>query len=933
MPKKHPKLFLIDSSSLIFRAFFAIRNLSTSKGLPTNAVYGYTTMLLGVLDKYKPDYIACIFDTPKPTFRKELYPDYKAHRGPPPDDLIPQFDLIRRVTEALGIVKLSEEGFEADDLIATLATMCQDCDITIVTGDKDLMQLVDERVKVLDTMKNITYGPAEVKEKLGVEPKFVTDYLGLIGDTSDNIPGIPGVGPKTAVELINEYGDLEKVLAGAPKMKPGRRRDLLIEHAESARLSKRLATVHREVEGCCTGVKLENLHAPAGYRPEFLDFLQEMEFKTLAKKYADIVAAGGGASGTAGSAPQAGGADETSPALGKAALTASDVDAREILPAAIVVGAGAPEIILVRNEREWAKCLEKLSSQPILAFDTETRGDRTTEVEMVGMSLSGDGAEAYYVPVRHQGEGTSDQVSAKKVVADFDRLIRDKKVVAQNLKYDYKVLLAEGLEPAEPKGGWFDTMLAHYLVEPEEKHGLDALAGRYLNAQIGDFKEVLGERPDFSLVPLSDAARYGGLDAWSTRRLYEPLAAELKRVNGEKLFREIEMPTALVLAHMEWNGVAVDTEILGQLSEEYSKELKIVEHDIFDTVGHPFNLNSPKQLSDVLFNKLGLPTLQKTKTGFSTDVRVLEKLAGMHPVPALIVRYRELTKLKSTYVDVIPSLIEKDGRVHASFNQAVAATGRLSSSNPNLQNIPIKSESGRKIRRAFVAAPGNVLVGADYSQIELRLVAHLSGDRTLIEAFNARVDVHRATAADIFHVKPGDVTDRQRSAAKAINFGLIYGKTAFGLAQELNISRTEAQQYIDAYFQRYSGVKTYMDKCLMDARETGMAETLFGRKRPIKDIENRNMAVRNNAERMAMNTPVQGTAADIMKIAMIKAHESCRRMGSKLVLQVHDELLLDVPAGQAEDAKAGLTSDMENVAKLSVPLDVNAGTAQNWMDL
>ncbi|MBI3554642.1 MAG: DNA polymerase I [Deltaproteobacteria bacterium] len=834
MPKKHPKLFLIDASSLIFRAFFAIRNLSTSKGLPTNAVYGYTTMLLGVMDKYKPDYIACIFDTPKPTFRKELFPDYKAHRGPPPDDLIPQFDLVQRVTEALGIVRLAEPGFEADDLIATLARLCEDCDITIVTGDKDLMQLVDNRVKVLDTMKNITYGPAEVKEKLGIEPRLVTDYLGLIGDTSDNIPGIPGVGPKTAVELINEYGDIEKVLAAAPKMKPGRRRDLLIEHAEVIHVS---------------------------------------------------------------------------------------------------VGAQSPDIVLVRNEREWAKCLEKLASQPVLAFDTETRGERTTEIEMVGMSLCGDGREAFYIPVRHQGEGTDDQVSSKKVVADFDLLIRDKMVIAQNLKYDYKVLLAEGLEVAKPKGGWFDTMLAHYLVEPEEKHGLDALAARYLNAQVGDFKEVLGERPDFSLVPLTDAARYGGLDAWSTCRLYEPLAAELKRVDVEKLFHEIEMPTALVLAHMEWNGVAVDTEVLGRLSEEFGHELKSIEHDIFDLVGHPMNLNSPKQLAQVLFGELGLPPQHKTKTGFSTDITVLQKLAHLHAVPALMVRFRELAKLKGTYTDVIPTLIEKDGRVHTSFNQAVAETGRLSSSNPNVQQIPIKTESGNKIRRAFVAGPGNALVGADYSQIELRLVAHLSGDRALIDAFNARVDVHRATAAEIFHVKPEAVTDQQRGAAKAINFGLIYGKTPFGLAQELNISRTEAQRYIEAYFRRYSGVKAYMDKCLMDARETGVAQTLFGRKRPLKDIENRNAAVRNNAERMAMNTPVQGTAADIIKIAMIKADESCRRMGCKLVLQVHDELLLDVPKAQSKEAAACLTKDMEGVAKLAVPLDVNVGIAQNWMEL
>ncbi|MEW6056331.1 MAG: DNA polymerase I [Bdellovibrionota bacterium] len=903
--KARPTFYLIDASSLIFRAFFAIRNLSTSKGLPTNATYGFLTMLLGAIEKHKPDYVACIFDTPKPTFRKDMYAEYKANRGAPPDELVPQFDYIHRLVQVLGIQKLAEPGFEADDLIATLAEKFKDTDVVIVTGDKDLMQLVDERVSVLDTMKDKLYGPAEVKEKLGVDPEHVTDYLGLIGDTSDNIPGIPGVGPKTAVELIKEYGNLEKVLAATVRMKPGRRRDLLIEHADKARLSKELATVKRDVGGCCSGLALENFKTPAAHTPEFIEFLNELEFRGLAKKYSASVGAVGA----------------TEPAAGATASTQTSV--------------GQPEIVLVANERDWKRCLEKLQTHPVIAFDTETRGGRTTEVEMVGMSLCGDGQETFYVPVRHQGEGTSDQLAPKQALEGFLKLVEGKTVVAQNFKYDYKVLLAEQM----PLRGdfsserFFDTMLAHYLVEPEEKHGLDALAAAYLGAAVGDFKEVLGERPDFSLVPLGDAARYGGLDAWATRNLYDPLKKELKECSLEKLFYGIEMPTAKVLAHLEWNGIAVDPDVLGKLSEEYAVELKEIEKEIFDTVGHTFNLNSPKQLSEVLFTKLGLPVIQKTKTGFSTDVTVLERLAHMHPVPAQIVRYRELNKLKSTYVDVIPSLIEKDGRVHANFNQAVTATGRLSSSDPNLQNIPIKSESGKRIRRAFVAARGAKLVGADYSQIELRLVAHLSGDEALIEAFREKKDVHRATAAEIFRIAPDQVTERQRSAAKAINFGLIYGKTAFGLAQELNISRTEAQAYIEAYFLRYKGVKAFMERCLTEAREKRMATTLFGRRRPIKDIDNRNVGVRNNAERMAMNTPVQGTAADIMKLAMVKAHESCERLGAKLVLQVHDELVLDVPEAKSKEALECLTQDMEHVADLSVPLETSGGIAKHWMDL
>ena len=909
---KHPKLFLIDSSSLIFRAFFAIRNLSTSKGLPTNATYGFVTMLLGVLEKHKPDYVACIFDTPSPTFRKDIYPEYKANRGAPPDDLIPQFEYIHKAVVSLGIKELAEPGFEADDLIATLTHRFKDCDITIVTGDKDLMQLVNGRVKVLDTMKNITYGPEQVKEKLGVDPHHVTDYLGLIGDTSDNIPGIPGVGPKTAVELIAEHGDLEKVLAATLKMKPGRRRDLLVEHADMARLSKQLATVRVDVGGCCTDLDLKDFVSPQKYPASFVSFLNEMEFKALAKKYGD-----------------------------GAAVLESKVDepqsAGDHAPAAVVQvsSSPAPEIVLVHNEREWQKALEALSREPVIAFDTETRGDRTTEVEMVGMSLCGDGKHSYYIPVRHQGEGTEDQVPVKKLIEDFTKLASDKTLVAQNIKYDYKVLLAEGgdLRGDFTSRRFFDTMLAHYLIEPEEKHGLDALASRYLNAAVGDFKEVLGDRPDFSLVPLQDAARYGALDSWATRNLYEPLVSGLKELSLEKLFYDIEMPVAKVLGQMEWNGIAVDPNVLGKLSEEYAVELKVLEKEIFDTVGHVFNLNSPKQLSEVLFVKLGLPTLQKTKTGFSTDVQVLQKLAHMHPVPALIVRYRELTKLKSTYVDVIPSLIEKDGRVHAHFNQAVAATGRLSSSDPNLQNIPIKSESGRKIRRAFIAEKGSCLVGADYSQIELRLVAHLSGDEALITAFREKQDVHRATAAEIFRVKPEDVTERQRGAAKAINFGLIYGKTAFGLAQELNISRTESQQYIEAYFRRYSGVKQYMEQCLVEARRTHSARTLFGRIRPIKDIDSKNMAVRNNAERMAMNTPVQGTAADIMKLAMVRAQRSCEKIGAKLVLQVHDELVLDVPVPKTAEALKALEHDMRDAVDLSVPLEVGAASGKDWMEI
>ncbi|MGE4233332.1 MAG: DNA polymerase I [Bacteriovoracia bacterium] len=901
MTKKDKRIFIIDSSSFIFRAFFAIPRLSTSKGIPTNAVFGFVTMLLKVIEKYKPDYVACVFDSKAPSFRKEIYDDYKANRGEPPDDLKPQFELVDKAIESLKFPKIAIPGFEADDIIATLVERFKDYKVTIVSSDKDLMQLVTDDVEMLDTMKDIHFGPSEVKDKLGVGPEHVTDFLGLTGDASDNIPGVRGIGPKTAVGLISEYGSLEKIYENLPSMKSSRKKELLETYEKEAKLSKKLATVLKNVK---VDVNLEDLNAPHTVPKSFVDFASDLEFHTLVKKYSNVVSS------------------------------------TQNAPSSSVSLGYEFRVQTVTEEKQFSQMLDTISKKSSVAFDTETmikksgssqNENRIRGVQTVGISLS-NGEQTWYVPIRHK-QGL--QLNSDLVFEKLMPVLSSKELIAQNIKYDYRVLLAEGfdLDFEHKNSKSFDTMLAHYLIEPEEKHGLDFLAKKYLDMTIGQYDALVEKGQDFSDVPIEKAALYSGMDAFSTWHLKSTFEKDLKSQGLLSLFHEIEMPVAFVLAHMEWNGVKIDSKILNDLSEEYAKELKTIEEDIFSIVGHAFNLNSPKQLSDVLFNKLGLPVVQKTKTGFSTDVFVMEKLAGQHPVPGMIVRYRELTKLKSTYVDVLPNLVENDGRVHANFNQAVTATGRLSSSDPNLQNIPIKSESGRKIRKAFVSETDSILVGADYSQIELRLVAHLSQDKSLLKAFAEGKDIHRATAAEVFNVKEQDVSDMQRGAAKAINFGLIYGKTAFGLAQELKISRHEAQAYIDAYFKRYSGVKEFMQKCLDDARKNGYAVTLFGRKRPIRDLDNRNVGVRNNAERMALNTPMQGTGADLMKIAMVRVHSKIKSLGAKVVLQVHDELVLETKNSNKDEIENILVTEMQGAAKLDVKLEAKAAIANSWYDL
>lgn len=856
--KQAKTLYLVDISSFIFRAFFAIRKLTTSKGISVNAVFGVTNMLLQLLEKYKPDAIACVFDTPKPSFRKEIYDDYKSNRGAPPDELIPQFDLIKESVEKMGIQCLSMEGFEADDIIASLTYQFEDYEVKIVTGDKDLMQLVNNRVQVIDTMKNISYGPKEVKEKLGVNPENVTDLLALVGDSSDNIPGVNGIGAKGAAELINMFGSVENIFKNIDQLKEGRKKESLISGKKMAILSKKLATVHKDPIQEYKKLKLSDFAPPKNWSDEFIHFIKDMEFKSLVKK-----------------------------------LCPSNSDS-------------AYEHVNKNNK--LMNQFESLTNNEIsLDLIKNLKGNHS-------VCVCFDSFEHNFIVFTEKYKFQIEP-SKNNFEIFLNELISNKiQLIGYNLKHIYKkILYSIGYSEKLNKDlctintNSFDLMIAHYVLNPEDKHD----------------KEYIFNKYDCSID-----------DSYNTyKSIQDILNNELKSQNLESVYFEIEQPVVIALASMEFLGIQVDVNILKNLSVEYETEIKILHKKIIENAGEEFNINSPKQLSHILFEKLKLPVITKTKTGFSTDAEVLSKLSKLHPVPKFIIKFREYSKLKSTYIDALPELTSSDGRIHASFNQAVTATGRLSSSDPNLQNIPIKTEAGRKIRSAFVAKKNHLLVGADYSQIELRVIAHLSEDRRLIEAFNNNIDIHKSTAADIFHIKIDHVTDEQRSAAKAINFGLIYGKTAFGLSQELNISRSEAQNYIDAYFKKYSQVKLFLDSAIEFAKKNNYAQTMFGRKRIIKDILNKNMGVRNFAERMAMNTPVQGTAADIIKIAMIKVDQKCYNMNAKLILQVHDELILETNIQEKVEAELMLKSEMENAVKLKVPLTVNINSSSNWYDL
>lgn len=917
-------LYLVDISSFIFRAFYGIRPLHTKNRVPVNAVYGVATMLARVNDEAKPEHMAVVYDSKEPSFRKEVYAEYKANRAEPPEDLIPQFALVEELIKNFEIRSYRQSGIEADDLIATLTKRwiksSKSAKVVIVSSDKDLMQLVTERVQIWDTMNDKRYGPEEVEAKFGVKPSQIRDYLALVGDSSDNIPGVPSIGPKTAADLLREHGDLESILkaAGAGKIS-GKRGEVIHQNVADARLSAQLATVREDLE---VEIRAEDLNYHFHVTEKCADFLRSLDFHSLVARW---------------------GAAAAKPSSSEAAPQQPEGKTEAKTEAGIRIDKDTFRTVLTMGE--LAKVIAEIEKTGEFGFDVETTSLNPREAELVGISICTTPEYGYYIPVGHRGTSI-EQLPLQEVLEKLRPFLENPKYkkIGQNLKYDFSVMAEQGIAI---RGVHADTMVAGYILNAERRHNLETLAAEYLGYAVTTYEQVCGKGKDqigFDLVPIDQATRYSAEDAWIALRLWHRLKALLEKEGLMEVFEKIDLPLVEILSEMERTGVCIDVAWLTKLSTEFGAELRKIEERISAFTNGPINLNSPKQLGHLLFDELKLPPQGKTKTGYSTDASVLEALAPLHEVPKLLLEYREISKLKGTYVDPLPQLRDaKTGKIHAGFHQTVAATGRLSSSDPNLQNIPIRTERGMKIRRAFVPEKGNLLLAADYSQIELRLLAHMSGDPELLRAFQNDEDVHRRTASEIYGLAPEKVTDRERGMAKAINFGLMYGKTAFGLAQELDISQREAKETIEKYFTRYSAVKRFLDQLVLDAKEKGYAVTLLGRKRSLQDINSRNPAVRGNAERMAMNTPIQGTAADLMKLAMIEIDGMLKRkkLRSKLIIQVHDEVLLDCPKDEIETVQKLVVETMENAGqggdkplmKLSVPLRVNSGTGESWMDL
>lgn len=909
MKSSYNTLYLIDISSFIFRAFYAVRELTSPEGTPVNAVYGVASMLGRLIDEADPKFLAVVYDSKEPSFRKIQYPEYKANRSAPPEALLPQFDLIEELIREMGIPSFRQSGVEADDLIATLNREWVGSDsrhrVVVVSGDKDLMALVDAKTQLWDTMKEVHYTEHEVIEKFGVKPNQVRDYLAMVGDSSDNIPGITGIGPKGAEQLLNEYGTLEGVIQAAKEGKiKGKKCEMIVEGEVQARLSQDLATLRENIP---LQISPESARFDFKVHAGLLEFCRRLNFKSLMSKYSSI-----------GSVQDAPSIDEV-PVSAKRDLKFTTVSTLDELKAVVA---------RIRETRRFA-------------FDTETTSLDPRSARLVGLALALDAEGGFYIPVGHQLKLDSriPQPDEREVIEILRPILEsgDYLKIGQNLKYDLRVMRAQGVRM---KGIHADTMVAAYALDSSGRHNLDFLSKKYLNYDVKTYEEVTGKGASqigFDEVSIEDATRYSAEDAWCAWALWEKLEPELKSAGVEKLFREVDLPMVEVVADMEDAGIRVDGAFLKALEREFHAELQSIETKVRSHSSNPsLNLNSPKQLAVFLFEELKLPPQGKTKTGFSTDASVLEALAPLHEAPRLLLEYREISKLQGTYVGPLQELSDaRDHRVRTSFHLTGTATGRLSSSDPNLQNIPVRSHRGQKIREAFIAEEGCVLLSADYSQIELRILAHMSGDPVLVESFVRGEDVHRRTASEIFHKAPEKVTDEERSSAKAINFGLMYGKTVFGLAEELHISRAESKRMIDQYFTRYAGVKAFLDRQVAEAHESGHVSTLLGRKRALPEIHSKNPAIRNNAERMAMNSPIQGTASDLIKVAMVRLHRELGAGGfrSRLLLQVHDELVLECPREEVEAVKALVTAVMESAIKLSVPLVVNVGVGRNWAEL
>lgn len=921
------KLFLLDAMALIYRSYYAFINNPriTTKGVNVSALYGFNTTLLDIINREKPTHLAVCTDVSGRTFRHEEFPEYKAGRQETPEDIRAAIPMVERLLKAMNIPFLGMELWEADDIVGTIAKKAakDGFKVYMMTPDKDFAQLVDENIYHYKPAR-----PPKPAEILGVDETLrkweikrvdqVIDILGLMGDKVDNIPGIPGIGEKTAIKLLRHYDTIENLLENSGELK-GKQKENVENNKEQALLSKRLATINTNcpIEYVPDSYLLENY-----LTSELKEMYSEYEFRTLGKRVFG---------------------EDFSVAGQKATAEPSQMNLFDADPEPMEEGAATLKTIddvkhdyqLVSDKAAMKKLAADLMTIQEFAFDTETSSLDPLTCEIVGMSFSTKAGNGWYVPVNE------DEENWKDTIAIFKPLLEDpsKTIIGQNIKYDIQVMKQKGVQIA---GTLFDTMLAHYIIDPDGKHGMDDLSMNYLGYQPVSIETLIGKKgkkqgsmKDLAPEKISD---YASEDADITLQLKEKFAPEVKEKNGSKVFHEIECPLVYVLTDMEMEGITVDKDFLSNYSTELQTELGQRQEKVFELAGEEFNLNSPKQLGEVLFDRLKLdPKAKKTKTGqYKTDESTLQKLGAEHEIVQSILDFRQLTKLKSTYVDALPLMINPStGRVHTTFQQAVAATGRLSSYDPNLQNIPIRTQKGREVRRAFVArSPEHEILSADYSQVELRIVASISGDEAMIEAFNSGMDIHTATAARVYGIDPEDVNRDQRSNAKAVNFGIIYGQGAFGLAQNLGIKRTEAKEIIEQYYERYSGLKKYMDDIKEVARQKGFVETLTGRRRYLRDINSANFTVKSFAERNAINSPIQGSAADLIKIAMINIHAEMkkREMKSKMILQVHDELLFDTHVSEKEELKELVTSLMSEAMNLKVPLVADAGFGANWLE-
>ncbi len=921
---KDKKFVIVDALALAYKAYFAFisRPLSNSKGEPTSAVYGFLTQLLRVLEEQKPDYLAVAFDSKEKTFRHDRYEGYKASRQAMPDDMIPQIQRIKDIIDALNIPFYILPGYEADDIVGTAVKQAEKLGLLsfAITPDKDYFQLISDRIKIIrpgkSTDEAIVYDKEKVVDELGFEPKFMIDYLALIGDSSDDIPGVAGIGPKTAVPLIQKYGTIENIYKHIDEIEKAGTKKKLEEGKENAFLSKELATIHCEVP-----VKID-FDKTKFSEPDFeklREIFFELEFKTLYVKLQKFYQ---GNSNT-----------EKVEEDDSVTIEKNSFDKKNV------------KYHLIKNEKEAKELSDKLSKSKLFVFDTETNSLNTFEVKIAGVSFCINPGEAYFISINpfDDDEALFQEKFSDRLPVDifkklFKKIFEDDQIkkVCQNGKYDIAVLRSISMQV---NNFYFDTMLASYVLDPDQKHGMDELSEKYLNYKPIPLSDLIGQKKDPSKifeVPVNELSDYSAEDADITYRLYEKLDSELKKTGIEKVAYDIEFPLVPVLESMEYEGVRIDTEAL----KSFSKDLQILidnySTEIYKVAGTEFNINSPKQLQEILFTKLDLAKGRKTKTGFSTDARALENLRGEHEIVDLILNFRQVSKLKSTYADALPNIINKrTGRVHTSFNQTVASTGRLSSNDPNLQNIPIRTEMGKEIRKAFVPRDKNyVILSADYSQVELRIMASICGDEALIEAFNSGEDIHRSTAALVFQVKPKDVTPDMRRKAKEVNFGILYGIGPFGLKTRLGVTQTHAKEIIDTYFKTFKRVREFMDNSIKFARDHGYAETLMKRRRYLKNINSKNRVVRQFEERVAINMPIQGTAADMIKLAMINIQNELvkRNTKTKMILQVHDELVFDAYKSEVDKLKPIIKKLMETALPLKVPVGVEIGVGDNWLD-